>query len=184
MKPRELFKVLRKHLDPWLTEQGFAQASDPYHRGGVGWTRPRGANHLNIWCLNNKWPFDPFLGSEFTIEVEISPQAIPGFAPLQRFGRLHQLLGEDDRRAMLERHNAVVAKLRQPSDEEYERVVGVPPFDFRGSFAKKFASRVAPIENEDFWMRYYDSDDATLWAKFILETMDRAIAVLESRATD
>jgi len=114
MKNRQVFKIIRNRLDPWFSDRGFVPAHDPYHRGLTGWSRPHGSRHLNVWCHGDKWQFDPFTGSQFTMEFEVSPQLIPGHSSFEHRDRFPRLLTEDERRSMLDRHNAVVGKLRRP----------------------------------------------------------------------
>jgi len=75
MKNRQVFKIIRKRLDPWFADRGFVPAHDPHHRGLTGWSRPHGSLHLNVWCQSDKWQFDPFIGSQFTDDTRETPVA-------------------------------------------------------------------------------------------------------------
>lgn len=175
MKNREAFEQVRKRLDPSLGSQGFGAARDPHHRGIWGWTRPDGPEHLNIWWQSDSHPFDPFTGSQFVMEFELSPEPVPGMSDFDRCRRrLNQLLTEDDRRVMLDLQNTVIGKLRMPTDLEYEKVIGFTPVHLL--FDKEFVKVTrAYKEREDVWLRYYDAEDVAMWAGFIDERMQQLL---------
>ena len=183
MKNREVFKIIAQHIEPLLVERGFAPARDPANRPNTGWSRPFDSRHFNLWCQCGKSSFDPFTGSRFTIELELSPQPVPGVSAFDQRARFARLLDAADLRSMLDVHNEIVSKFRMPSDEEYEQVMGFPQMDAAHTFAAKFARRDRPIGNEDFWMQYRDKEDVTLWADFIRHRLAKAISRFEARIT-
>ena len=140
----------------------------------------RGLTYYNLWCQCAPIVFEPFTGSRFTIELELSPQPVPGVSAFNQRARFPRLLDAADLRSMLDVHNEIVGKFRMPSDEEYERVMGFPQMDAPQTFAARFARRDRPIGNEDFWMQYRDKEDVTLWAVFIRDRLAKTISSFRS----
>ncbi len=59
MKTREVFRVLRQHVEPPLVDLGFEPFKDPSGLFLV-WTRPRkGRKFETVACQADKWGWDP-----------------------------------------------------------------------------------------------------------------------------
>jgi hypothetical protein len=172
MKNREAFTLFQKRLAPWFRERGFASAKDPHHRATWGWTRPEAAAHFNIWWQGDKYPFDAFTGSKFVLEFEISHEIKPGYSDFfADRSRLNPLLNDDERSKLLELQNQVIGRLQMPTDEEYVKIYGFPPF--HPMFEKQFAPVTQSYRpQEDVWLRYHNAEDMAIWADFVHERIE------------
>lgn len=123
---------------------------------------------LAIQCSQFGW--NPYAGNQFVVEFEMSPEA-QLFTGGHR-NRLWRLLSELERRAFWEQNNAVIATLPVP-DPHY--VAALPP-EVQDWYGRKFdPNGSVPDAATDVWFRYYDEQDAAVWAGLLARSIVPAI---------
>src|SRR5437660_3634840 len=130
MKTREVFRILREHVGPPLLDIGFAPFKDDSSGLFLVWTRPikgKGRRYETVACQANKWPWDPWVGSTFTLHMTRSSQR-GNTALCKEYATLFELLTADEKREMQARQNAVIARCRVPTEAEYNAHMGFPAY--------------------------------------------------------
>src|SRR5262245_32191609 len=156
MKTREVWRILSCKLEPTLVSLGFSRLKD--QAGCLVWTRPLGnKRHETLWCQMDKWQWDPWIGSQFVVELQHSRQKEAGAMRGKR-ARLGDLLTRDERRTVQLRQNRVIKKFRVPSQKEYNRAMGFPASLDAGIFLDEHREACRPVrykggEHVDIWLR-------------------------------
>jgi len=179
MKTRQLFTILRGHVEPVLLPAGFARLKD--RTGAIAaWGRSASADcHFTAWLQNDKWPFDPWVGSRFIVEFQRAPICAAGAAQGAFRLRLQHLLSDAEREEVRRRQNAVLSKCRIPTDDEHRQVMGfglLPGNDYEESCrqVEDFDPRF------DIWLRYLDEADCRGWGTFLASWLPQALHRFES----
>jgi len=171
MKTREVFQVLCKQLEPILLPMGFSRRKD--HTGhNLPWTRLLSEQtYETVWCQMDKWPWDPWIGSQLVVEFQHAPSTDVGAINSAKRARWAYLLTEDERREVQVRQNRVIAKIRVPSAAEYSEFMGfpVPNGDL---FLEKYEQACRPADYsggraQDIWLRVLGPEDVQMWAEFM-----------------
>ena len=181
VKNKELLSLLGLRVGPVLAREGLSPLKD---RTGLasGWFRARPwGGYLTVWLQADKWPFDPWVGSRFVLELQRAPEreiGATGDALRLRFG---DLLSEVERREVRDRQNRVIAKCRVPTDSEHRAALGFPLVapDLYESQCEIMKEDFGP--KEDVWMRYLDRGDVEEWGLFLADWLPRGLERFESR---
>ena len=91
MKSTEAYRVLRTHLAPVFRDLGFKRA-----KGLLSWTRPHGERHLVVWCQVSQYGWNDYSGSQFTVEFQLSDEAVVGIFSTRR-ERFPRMLDDNGR---------------------------------------------------------------------------------------
>jgi hypothetical protein len=178
MKTREVFKVLRRHVEPPLEELGFEPFKDP---SGVFliWTRPRkGRKYETVACQVDKWGWDPWRGSRFQVFMTRSGRR-GNVALCREFAPQWDLLTADERREVEGQQNRVVARSRVPTEDEYNAHLGFVVYSDREM--RPYREACIPVDlscrpAEDLWLRFTDADDLEAWGRFLAAWVPRVLA--------
>jgi hypothetical protein len=180
MKTREVFRIVRRYLDCPLTELGFSTLA---HTGAVlPWSRRLDERqHETVWCQIDKWPWDPWLGSKFTVEFQCADTPDAGAAGNAKRARLGDLLDANARKAVQDLQNAVIAKLRVPTHEEYNGHMGFAADEFALAAYRDACQPVSYTRGRvgDLWLRIFDAEDVDLWGAFLAEWIPQGLTVFE-----
>ena len=86
----------------------------------LSWWRPHGELCLVFWFQVSQHGWDPYAGSELTIEFQLSDEPIVGTSSVrrERFGRLLHNSAREDLRQI---QNRVIASLRRPPPDDPSR---------------------------------------------------------------
>ncbi|MEI9430935.1 hypothetical protein [Mesorhizobium sp. Cs1299R1N3] len=159
MKSTEAYRVLRTHLAPIFQGAGFKRA-----KGLLSWMRPQGQRHLVVWCQVSQFGWDDFAGSQFTVEFQLSDEAVVGAFPSRRrrFPKMLDYNGRDEVRTI---QNRVISSLHRPPANHpllhtNEAICAI--------YLKGFQRIDQPYtEGDDIWLRYGCEDHLITWARFI-----------------
>jgi hypothetical protein len=171
MKTREVFRILCKQLEAVLLPMGFSRIKDT--TGLIlPWNRLLGTGRYEtIWCQMDKWPRDPWIGTQFLVEFQRAPTMESGAIKATKRTRWADLLTEDERCEVQDRQNRVIAKLRVPSVDEFNEFMGFPVPEGK-LYLEKHRMACRPVEYGgrrllDIWMRVFDRADVEMWAEFV-----------------
>lgn len=182
MQNRGVLRLLRTHLEPVLLPLGFSRSKG---RAGnsVAWFRPSKKRRFEtIWCQMDEWPFDPWIGTCFTLEFQQAGRAEPGMVQNAKRARLPPLLTAQDRQRITGMLNGVVQRCRIPSVKEYSAYAG---WDVSGeeffSDVYRDACRAAKrlTAKDDVWFRFLDENDVHDWGVFLAGVLPSALERFE-----
>jgi hypothetical protein len=130
-----------------------------------------------VWCQMDKWPWDPWIGSQFVVEFQHARSADVGAIDSAKRARWAYLLTEDERRVVQVRQNRVIAKIRVPSAAEYNEFMGFPVPN-AGLFLEKYEQACRPADYsggraQDIWLRVLGREDVEMWAEFLASWLPR-----------
>ena len=175
MKTKQLLAILRGHVEPVLVSAGFSRLKD---RTGTcaAWCRSVADDcHFTVWAQNDKWPFDPWVGSRFLVELQRAPVCAVGATHGALRLRLQLLLTDAEREEVRTLQNAVIAKCRIPTEEEHRQIMGfglLPGNEYEAScrlIEGDFDPRL------DLWLRYLDEADCHGWGEFLESWLPKAL---------
>lgn len=167
MRSTDMYRTATEVLAPWCKAQGFKRAKT----GMLGWYRPADDGFLVFWLQVFTYGWNPYAGSRFTVELQLSPEPIVGWGVTRQ--RLFQLLTKCELERATALQNAVIAKLNYPPPE-YEVL------HMEQEVVKWYLREFEPVREpyttrDDTWLRYGDAEDVRTWASFLLEVLPGAI---------
>ena len=178
MKTREVFQVLRRHVEPPLAELGFEPFRDPSGLFLV-WTRPRkGRKFETVACQADKWGWDPWRGSRFQVFMTRSGRR-GNVALCREFAEMWDLLTDEEKRQVGAALNRVIAKSREPTAAEYNAHLGFNAYTESERRSYHEACTPVALSRRPFdglWLRFVDAEDVAVWAKFLSAWVPRALA--------
>lgn len=173
MKSTEVYKALREVLGPWCKQAGFKRTT-----GGVlGWHRPLpGGLHQVFWfqCSQDGW--DPYRGSKFIVEFQVSGEPAIGVGLQRR--RLPRYLDADQLEQVRALQNEVIRRLPKPPTDYFLLQMEDLADWYRAAFRER---REPYASNEDIWLRYHQPEDVRRWAEWLLPHLPH---LLERGATE
>jgi hypothetical protein len=178
MKTRELFRVLRQHVEPPLQELGFEPFKDPSGLFLV-WTRSRkGRKFETVACQADKWGWDPWRGSQFQVLLTRSRHR-GNVALCREFAEMWDLLIADEKREVEVVLNQVIAKSRVPTEAEHNAHLGFNAFT--EAEKRSYREACAPVELsrrpfDGLWLRFVDDRDVEAWAVWLSAWVPRVLA--------
>lgn len=131
-----------------------------------------------------KWGYDPWTGSSFTINLLRTPRDFETTFEHSRMLQTRYLAlcdtGDLERVVALE--NAVRARMRIPTAEEYRQTTGLKIADIN---RKKYLNRSCPmtvdeLRRTDLWMGYLDEQDIMNWLALLEVWLPKAIQRMAS----
>jgi hypothetical protein len=167
MRSEELYRVLRQELGGWFKSRGFLRSK----RGQLGWHKGR----LFVWFQCDKWGWDPYAGSGFFVNLQMSGPPEPWGGPSERLQRFLSETELDEARTL---QNRVISKLSPPPAAELSVLreafakTSPDPDALISALLREFepvGQRYRP--NQDFSLRYHDVDDVSQWAEFLLRVL-------------
>jgi hypothetical protein len=178
MKTREVFRVLRQHVEPPLLDLGFEPFKDPSGLFFV-WTRPRkGRKFETVACQADKWGWDPWRGSRFQVLMTRSRQR-GNVALCREFAEMWDLLTADEKPPVEAVLNKVIGKSRVPTPGEYNAHLGFPAYTESGMRVYREACAPVDLSRRPFdglWLRFVDAGDLEAWAEMLSAWVPRALA--------
>jgi hypothetical protein len=160
MKSTEAYGTLRAHLAPVFQGAGFKRA-----KGLLSWARHQGGRYLVVWCQVSQFGWDDYAGSQFTVELQLSDEAVVGARHVRR-QRFPKMLDDSGREAIRAIQNQVIGSLQRPPANH-------PLLDAdertRAVYLKSFHRIDEPYsEHDDIWLRYGSKEHLATWAGFIV----------------
>lgn len=180
MKNREIFKTLRYHVGPIASDLGFTAL--PNTGTDLPWTRQlKEGRHETVWCQIDKWPWDTWLGTKFTVNFLNAKAPGCGLSRGAKMARIGALLAGEHQTQAERIQNAAIQKIKAPSAREYNEQMGLELADGDDSFwldQYHEASRPVKFGNDpgDLWLRIVDAEDLTAWALFLAAWLPAGIA--------
>jgi hypothetical protein len=177
MKTREVFRILRGHVEPPLRELGFEPFKDPAGLFLI-WTRPRkGKKYETVACQVDKWGWDPWKGSMFQVLLTRSRHR-GNVALCREFAEMWDLLTAAEKREIEAVQNKVIARSRVPTEAEYNAHMGLPLYSEREMRPYREAQEPVDLSRRPFaglWLRFTDADDLEAWAHFLAAWLPQAL---------
>jgi hypothetical protein len=163
MKSTEVYATLKADLAPAFKAAGFKRA-----KGLLSWARRRDDRYLVAWCQVSQSGWDDYAGSRFTVEFQLSDEAIVGTSAVHR-QRFSSMLSDGGREEMREIQNRVIACLPTPPASHPLLHISAA---VRAYYLKSFQRTDQPYsEREDVWLSYRSTEDVNAWAQFIIRNL-------------
>lgn len=179
MKTRDVFRVLRTHLESVASPQGFAPLKDA--RGlFLAWTRRlESGRHLSFWCQMNKSAWNNWTGSRFTVEFQEAETCEIGAGKGAKRTRIGPLLTAAELSELQDKQNAVIAKHRVPSAQELSEFMGFP-IDENDFVFEQYRDACRPVdyslrEHNDIWFFVHDAQDVEQWGRYLADWLPGGI---------
>jgi hypothetical protein len=186
MKTREVWRVLREHIEPLLGELGFEPFKDSSGQFLI-WTRPRkatgqgtgkGRRYETVAFQADKWGWDPWRGSQFGVLMTRSRHR-GNVALCREFATMWDLLTAEDKPAMEQQQNKVIARSRVPTEAEYNAHLGFPGYS--NSEMRAYREACQPVDlsrhqSMGFRPRFIDAEDLEQWAQVLAAWIPRVLA--------
>jgi len=177
MKSTEVYREAREVLGPWCKRQGFKRTTG----GLLGWQKTFGEKHLIFWlqCSQDGW--DPYAGSKFIVEFQLSSSPRIGAcgADCVRH-RLPHFLTKDLLEIVRAQQNRVIRSLPKPSSNHFVLQMDKQTVDW---YLAKFKEVETPYRNtDDIWFRYGSAENVRGWAELLLQVLPSVVQQLESFA--
>lgn len=171
MKNREIYRILREHIDPVALDLGFAAQKNT--GTDLPWTRKLNSKRYEIiWCQIDKWPWDVWLGTQFTVNFQNSRASRIGPSRGTKMARIGDLLKGNFKKEAEAIQNRAIEKIRVPTAKEYNDEMGAEFADSDDAFILEMyreKSQPAKFGKKlgDLWLRIVNADDARAWAQFL-----------------
>ena len=137
----------------------------------LSYFRPTGDAFETFWfqCAQGGW--DPYTGSQFTIEFQAASESRPGQGG--RRWRFPALMTGDELEQVRFLQNVVIQKLSPPPREHWA-------YSLEGDARRWYFARFDLIrdpfpERTDIWLRYAGDADVRRWADFFLPILPRLL---------
>ena len=167
MRSTEVYRVSREVLAPWCKAQGFRRARSAL----LGWYKSADDQYLAFWLRVSQEGWDPYAGSKFTVELQLSERPELGYGLLRL--RLLELLTDLELAEVWRMQNLVIAKLGKPPTDY--RALHIDD-DVREWYLQKFEPVAESYtRSDDTWLRYADEEDVRMWAQFLLRSLPGAV---------
>jgi hypothetical protein len=178
MKNREILKALVQLLHPVLEPMGFRPESAP---GGriCAWARPGKPRRFEtVWAQLDKWPYDPWIGTRFTVEFQEAGKRSPGAVRGSKRARLAPLLSSAQRRRVIADQNAIIRRLRIPTLAKYSEYAGWPVAD-KSLYIDIYREARRPLKElrpaDDLWLRVLSIEDVHQWSALLADWMPQLL---------
>jgi len=175
IKANEVYRTLREGLRPWFQAEGFRRTKG----GMLGWYKAVREAYLVVgfYCMPPAGG-DPFYGSSFTVQFELSRTSSIGASNV---ARLDTLLSQAQLNRLLDIQNAVVAKLKKPDKNHH--IFRTPQV-----LIDQYLSEFEPLTRDKVhwynqWLSYHDAEDVRQWTKFLLELFPKLVNSFMDSAT-
>lgn len=174
MKSTEVYNTLKTHLAPVFQAAGFKRA-----KAMLSWARPQGDRYLVVWCQVSQDGWDDYAGSRFTVEFQLSDEAIVGARHVRR-ERFSKMLDDNGREQIRTIQNCVIASLRYPPAHHPALHISETT---RAWYLEKFQKVDHPYSNwDDIWLRYGSKEHVATWAQFIIRNLPNWLKQAEAWA--
>lgn len=162
---RAVYATARKIVGPTMKAAGFKR-----EKAYVSWTRPEGIYHLTAWFQVSMDGWDPYAGSKFTVELQLSEDPEVGSA-IHRRKRFCELLNDGELETVRQRQNRKIAALPQPPASRLAELGSGPAEYYLGLFVPQppYTSK------DDIWFRYSSESDVAEWCIYIADQVPRVI---------
>ncbi len=169
MKSAEAYRVLRTHLAPIFQDAGFKRAKEL-----LSWRRPQRGRYLVVWCQVSQYPWDDYSGSKFTVEFQLSDEAIVAAKSVRR-RRFPKMLDDSGREEIRTIQNGVIASLQRPPANH----------PLLHLYLKGFQRIDQPYsERDDIWLRYGCEEHLVTWARLIINHLPSWLKQAEAWDTE
>jgi hypothetical protein len=170
MKSTELYAVLREEVGPWARAQGFRRA-----KSMLSWYRACQDEMLVFWFQASSYGWDPYTGSQFTVEFQRNPEPVVGKG-LKR-ERIGRLLDDSQREQLRELQNLVIAALPHPPRDHFMFMSGE---QVATHYRRRFEPVTRPYTTlDDIWLRYHDLSHVQMWGRFVLGVLPCCVEQVE-----
>lgn len=177
MKSTEVYSIVRSALGPWCKQQGFKRTKG----GMLGWYRPVGNWFVLFWFQVSLDGWDPYAGSKFIVEFQISDEPRIGSLRAVHRSRLPKYLSDDQLERVRELQNRVIARLEKPKRDYH--IFQMPENIVTWYLAKFDAVSKRYTQSNDVWLRYRYAEDVEQWAYFIKGVLENLVPSLVATAS-
>jgi len=175
MKSTEVYKTIHRIVGPWCRQNGFKRAKS----GWLAYQKPWGSKQLAFWFQCNKWGWDKYSGSSFTVEFQLHESQELGQLSNRRF---QEFLTAEELEYVRARQNKIISRIPSSPRDWTEAFESNARRLYKNSeeIIAGFRMSWAPIEqpyrpNHDIWLRYWQEEDVLAWTIFIASILPRVI---------
>jgi hypothetical protein len=171
VKSTEAYAALRDEIGPWAKRHGFKRAN-----AMLSWWRPQSDRCVVFWCQVFRGAWDPFAGSQFTVEFQLCLEPVVGCAGARR-ARIARLLDGAALEELRTIQNGVIASLPRPPRNH-------PVLQMGGKARESYLDRFRPIDapyssEQDVWLRYRCEADVRRWGRFVLARLPGCLSQVQ-----
>ena len=131
--------------------------------------RPQRGRYLVVWCQVSQFGRDDYAGSQFTVEFQLSDEAIVGAKSVRR-RRFPKMVDDSGREEIRTIQNGVIASLQRP-----------PANHPLAGETKSFQRIDQPYsERDDIWLRYGCEEHLVSWARLIINQLPSCLKQAEA----
>jgi hypothetical protein len=181
MKSTDVYRTIHGIVGPWAKENGFKRAKS----GWLAYQKPYAGKHLAFWFQCDKWGWDKYSGSSFTVEFQFHESRELGQWSNERINKFLTREELDDARA---RQNAIIEKIPPPPKawvdlfESNARRLYENPENILSGFWLPWTRIDEPFQpTHDLWLRYWEHEDVKAWAELVLRVLPRALAQVTTK---
>jgi hypothetical protein len=165
---RRVYAIAREVVGQLAKDLGFRR-----EKAMLSWTRSQGLQHLTFWFQVSQYGWDKYAGSQFTVELRLSPKPEVRTGPVH--ARLLTLVTDADREEVRRRQNAIISRLVRPP-QSYVDWLGSASVDAALSYLTEFEPVGEPYyPGKDIWFRYASENDVLAWCEFVRAKLPSAI---------
>jgi hypothetical protein len=120
----------------------------------------------------DKWPWDIWMGSQFTVNFQDAKRPGLGSSPGAKMARIGDLLQGKHKKEAEQIQNSANRKIKVPLAEEYNKEMGLEFADSDDAFIlNPYREKSQPVRFArkvgDLWLRIVDLEDVIAWAGFL-----------------
>ena len=176
MKNRDVFKTFRQHIDPVASELGFNAQSNT--GTDLPWIRKLdNRRHEIVWIQMDKWPWDAWMGSKFTVNFQNARSPKIGLSRGTKLCRIGDLLKGNYKRDAERIQNEAISKIKVPTGKQYKAEMGFESDEF---ILDEYREQSQPVKFGknlgDLWLRIVVPEDVTSWAIFLSDWLPKALS--------
>lgn len=178
MKSTDVYRLIHASVGPWCKANGFTRAKS----GWLAYQKPVAGRYLSFWFQCDKWGWDKYSGSSFTVEFQLHDSRELGQLANKR---LAEFLTRAELDAVRTQQNRIIAKIPRPPQEwvhlyESSARKRDDPESLMAGFWMPWTLVEEPYQpNHDVWLRYWDEADVKAWAAMVLGVLPRIISEIE-----
>jgi len=163
MKSVEVYGVIREFIGPWCKTAGFRRGSG----GMLSYFRPTANGFETFWFQCDKWGWDRYSGSQFTMEFQRGDDHRPGAGVLRvRIARLLTAVELEQAQVL---QNLVIGRLHRPPPDHAAYTLGP---ELQETYLEQFEPIRRPwTAGDDIWLKYFATEDVRQWASFLAPLM-------------
>jgi hypothetical protein len=175
MKSTDVYKIINLIIKDELKISGYKKTKS----GMLGFYKKIEYVYIVFWFQCSQNGFDPYSGSKFTIEFQVSESNDIGTKPIKR-NRIARFFNEKELKEIIDIENKIRKNLPKPPKDYPILLMEKKIVKW---YKENFEKIKSPYSNSiDIWFKYHKETDVENWAKYLLNVIKRIINQLEDEA--